>query len=203
MLNATIKDHNLIFETHPKLFSPNQIDKGTLAMLDCISFASDDKILDLGCGYGVVGITAAKLIPPASVFMSDINETALKFAARNATRNNVDGLHILNSNAYYNINETGFTIIISNPPYHADFSVPKLFIEKGFNRLAIGGKFYMVTKRKDWYKNKFIAIFGGVRIHEKDGYFIFEAERRTHSYKKAAQPLFTSVSADGNCGVVS
>jgi len=62
--------------------------------------------------------------------------------------------------------------------------VPKLFIEKGFNRLAIGGKFYMVTKRKDWYKNKFVAIFGGVRIYEAGGYFIFEAERRTHSYKK-------------------
>jgi len=184
MLNITIQDHPLTFETHPKLFSPSQVDKGTLAMLECISFTAADKVLDLGCGYGVVGITAAKQIPPANVFMSDISETALKYAKRNATLNNVGGVQILNSNAYHNINETGFTIIASNPPYHADFSVPKLFIEKGFNRLAIGGKFYMVTKRKDWYKNKFIAIFGGVRVHEKDGYFVFEAERRTQSYKK-------------------
>ena len=184
MLNKTIKNHDLTFETHPKLFSPNQVDKGTLAMLNCINFSADDKVLDLGCGYGVVGITAAKHMPPANVFMTDISETALKYAGRNAKLNNVDGINILNSNAYHCINQTGFTIIASNPPYHADFSVPKLFIEKGFNRLAIGGKFYMVTKRKDWYKNKFIAIFGGVRIHETDGYFLFEAERRTHSYKK-------------------
>jgi len=185
MLNKTIKGHDLIFETHPKCFSPNQVDKGTLAMLDCINFSANDKVLDLGCGYGVVGITTAKHVPPANVFMSDISQVALKFAKQNVTLNGVDGIHILNSNAYHNINETGFTIIASNPPYHADFSVPKLFIEKGFNRLTLGGKFYMVTKRKDWYKNKFIAIFGGVQIHEKDGYYVFEAERRTHSYKKS------------------
>jgi len=187
MLKKTIKDHDLAFETHPKCFSPSQVDKGTLAMLDCINFSEGDKVLDLGCGYGVVGITAAKHMPPGNVFMSDISETALKYARRNAALNNVDGVHILNSNAYHNINQAAFTIIASNPPYHADFSVPKLFIEKGFNRLAIGGKFYMVTKRKDWYKNKFIAIFGGVRIHEKDDYYIFEAERRTHSYNKTAK----------------
>ena len=182
MLSKTIKGHNLTFETHPKCFSPNQIDKGTLAMLELINFSEEDKVLDLGCGYGVVGITAAKHMPPARVFMSDINETALRYATRNAALNNVGGIHIIHSNAYQNINEIGFTIIASNPPYHADFSVPKLFIEKGFNRLAIGGRFYMVTKRRDWYKNKFIAIFGGVRIHETDGYFIFEAERRTRNF---------------------
>ncbi|MCL2378157.1 MAG: methyltransferase [Defluviitaleaceae bacterium] len=183
-IDKTIKGYPLTFETHPKLFSPSQVDKGTLAMLECINFTPEDKLLDLGCGYGVVGITAAKHIPPTSVYMSDISETALKYARRNAAHNNIEGVQIIHSDAYKNINETGFTIIAVNPPYHADFSVPKLFIEKGFNRLAIGGKFYMVTKRKDWYKNKFIAIFGGVRIHEAKGYYIFEAERRTQSYKK-------------------
>ena len=184
MLTATIKGHELSFETHPKCFSPSQVDKGTLAMLEIIDFAPDDKVLDLGCGYGVVGITAAKHTAPENVFMSDINIVALQYAKQNAALNNVSGVQIIQSNAYENINETGFTIIAVNPPYHADFTVPKLFIEKGFNRLTIGGKFYMVTKRKDWYKNKFIAIFGGVRIHENDGYFIFEANRKNLRYAK-------------------
>jgi len=180
MLSINIKDHELVFETAPSLFSPNQIDKGTLAMLNRIEFTPDDKVLDLGCGYGVVGIVAAKHTD--NVFMSDIDKTALKYAQKNAAYNGVKAINIMQSNAYKNINTTGFTIIASNPPYHADFSVPKLFIEKGFNRLAMGGKFYMVTKRKDWYKNKFIAIFGGVRIHEADGYFVFEAEKRSNNY---------------------
>jgi len=183
-INEIIQGHSLTFETAPSLFSPNQIDKGTLAMLEHIQFTKSDKVLDLGCGYGVVGIVAAKHTAPANVYMTDLNKTAIEYARRNVSLNNVEGIKIIQSDSYKNINETNFTIIASNPPYHADFSVPKLFIEKGFNRLTIGGKFYMVTKRKDWYKNKFVAIFGGVRIHEKDNYFIFEAERRTQNYSK-------------------
>ncbi len=49
----------------------------------------------------------------------------------------------------------------------------KSFIEKGFNRFLIGGKFYMVTKRKEWYKDKFISIFGGVKIYEKKTVIIY------------------------------
>ena len=56
------------------------------------------------------------------------------------------------------------------------------FIEKGFNRLKIGGRMVMVTKRRDWYRNKLIAIFGGVKVREIDGYFVFEAERRDLRY---------------------
>ena len=185
-ISETIKGFALSFEAGGTCFSPGRIDKGTLAMLSRVTFGTDDKVLDLGCGYGVVGITAAKHMPPGSVFLSDIDEDALKYARRNAIINNVDGIHIISSNAFENIDETGFTIIASNPPYHADFSVPKMFIEKGFNRLTIGGRFYMVTKRKDWYKRKFISVFGGVGIFEIDGYFIFEAEKRTHRYAKGS-----------------
>jgi len=183
-LTANIKGYDLIFETTPSLFSPNQIDRGTLAMLALIEFSPKDKVLDLGCGYGVVGITAAKHMSPSNVYMTDIDKIAVKYAANNATRNGIEGINFIQGNAYENINTAGFTIIASNPPYHADFKVPKLFIEKGFNRLTLGGKFYMVTKRRDWYKNKLIAIFGGVKIHEADGYFIFEAEKRSTAFTK-------------------
>ena len=180
ILSVNIKGHDLSFETSPTLFSPGQIDKGTHTMLKLIEFTPADKVLDLGCGYGVVGIVAAKFTN--NVYMSDNDKLAVKLTEKNAARNSISGINIIHSNAYENIQATDFTIIASNPPYHADFSVPKLFIEKGFNRLAIGGKFFMVTKRRDWYKNKFIAIFGGVRIHEIDGYYIFEAQKRSQRY---------------------
>lgn len=62
------------------------------------------------------------------------------------------------------------------------FPCGKHFIEKGFNRLAIGGKMVMVTKRRDWYKRKLIAIFGGVQIREVDGYYVFLSEKRSAVY---------------------
>ncbi|MCX7773218.1 MAG: methyltransferase, partial [Clostridia bacterium] len=56
------------------------------------------------------------------------------------------------------------------------------FIEKGFNRLAPKGRIVMVTKRDTWYRNKLTAIFGGVKVHEVDGYFVFTAEKRSMTY---------------------
>jgi len=65
--------------------------------------------------------------------------------------------------------------------------VAKAFIEKGFNRLKLGGRMLMVVKRREWYKNKLISVFGGVKIHEIDGYYVFEAVKKSPNYAKRAQ----------------
>jgi 16S rRNA (guanine1207-N2)-methyltransferase len=174
----------LTLETAGASFSPMNIDKGTLAMLSCAEFTPNDKLLDLGCGYGVVGIYAAKLIGESNVVMSDIDITYVELSITNARKNGVGGIKIIQSDGFKGLDDTDFSMILSNPPYHSDFALPKHFIEKGFNRLRIGGKMIMVTKRKDWYKNKFISIFGGVKIQEIDDYFVFIAERRKADYAK-------------------
>jgi len=187
LIRANIKGIDLELETSQNCFSPSKIDAGTLAMLSCVEFEPGQKILDLGCGYGVVGITAARLIGASGVYMVDIDPEAVLYSKKNAERNGVGDVHIMQSDGFEALQESGFDIILSNPPYHTDFAVAKKFIEKGFNRLKIGGRMLMVTKRKEWYKNKFISIFGGVRVHEIDGYFVFEAERIILSYAKKSK----------------
>lgn len=182
MLSIRIKDIEMKFNTSQEVFSPQNVDKGTLAMLSTVDFKDDDKVLDLGCGYGIVGILSAKIIGGSNVVMTDIDEIAVNLAKENVVLNDIEGVCLYQSDGFKNITEKDFTLIISNPPYHVDFSVPKQFIEKGFNRLAVGGKMYMVTKRKDWYKNKLISIFGGVKIDEIDGYYVFMAQKKTTSY---------------------
>lgn len=184
MININIKNIDMQFKTSDEVFSPKEADKGTLAMLSVVELDGDDKVLDLGCGYGLVGVYFAKLIGPDNVVMTDIDNNAVELARENITLNDVEGIKLYQSDGFKDIDEKDFTIILSNPPYHADFSVPKEFIEKGFNRLKIGGKIYMVTKRKDWYKNKLISIFGGVRIWEIDGYYVFMAIKKNSSYAK-------------------
>ena len=117
-------------------------------MLSIIEYKDNDKVLDLGCGYGVVGILSAKMVGANNVIMTDIDDKAVNLAMDNAILNNVQEVKIYQSDGFKSIYERDFTLIISNPPYHVDFSVPKEFIEKGFNRLIIGGKMYMVTKGK-------------------------------------------------------
>lgn len=183
MISTRIKDVDMVFETAPSIFSPNSIDDGTLAMLSVIDFLPSDKVLDLGCGYGIVGILAGKLIGEENVIMCDVSEQAIEYATMNLHINNVPDIRIRLSDGYKNVGERDFTLILSNPPYHADFSVPKHFIEDGFKKLVIGGKLIMVTKRLDWYKNKLTSVFGGVKVHEINGYYVFVAEKRILAQK--------------------
>jgi len=182
MFSDIINGVKLSFDTVNTIFSPDGIDRGTLAMLSILNLTSSDKLLDLGCGYGVVGIYAAKLIGAHNVVMSDIDENCIDLSIKNAETNGVSEVKVIQSDGFKNIQEKDFTLILSNPPYHSDFSVPKHFIEKGFNRLTVGGKMIMVTKRKDWYRNKLVAIFGGVKLSEIDEYFVFCSEKRSTQY---------------------
>ena len=186
LLQVEILGQQVSLETRPGLFSPEHVDRGTLAMLSHVKIASGMRIMDLGCGCGVVGIVAAKIAGEENVFMSDADPMAVETARRNAERNGVNGVHICVSDGFQSVDASGFDLILSNPPYQTDFSVAKGFIEKGFNRLKIGGKLYMVTKRREWYKNKIVSVFGGVEIRETDGYFVFIAERRSLQYANKA-----------------
>jgi 16S rRNA (guanine1207-N2)-methyltransferase len=182
VIHANVAGVELQFETAPSLFSPTKLDRGSLAMLSCISFAPDDKVLDLGCGYGLIGIYAAKVIGAGRVWMADNDQTAVECAVRNLAVNGVDGVNVVMSDGFREIRETNFTKIVCNPPYHVDFSVPKHFIEKGFNRLVLDGTMYLVTKRKTWYLNKLRSVFGGARVRELDSYLVFEAVKKSFTY---------------------
>ena len=177
-IEEQVQGIDLVLQTNEEVFSPTAVDKGTRAMLSFVEFKEGDKVLDLGCGCGVVGILAAKQIGAEKVVMCDVSENAVQLSKQNAVLNGVGGVTIRKSDGLKEISETGFTLILSNPPYHTDFAVAKGFIEDGFKKLAVGGKMVMVTKRLDWYRNKLSSVFGGVTVKEKDGYYVFVAEKR-------------------------
>lgn len=182
MYQALLWNQPLEIETTEGLFSPRGADAGTLSMVSAVELESGQKLLDLGCGAGLVGIAAAKVLGEENVWMTDVDPAAVRCAAENAKRNGVENVHLCCGDALDAVDASGFDWILSNPPYHADFSVAKKFIEKGFNRLKLGGKLVMVVKRELWYRNKLTAIFGGVRMQEISGYFVFTAEKRSEHY---------------------
>lgn len=183
---TTISGIDLHFVTAPSLFSPTRPDRGSLAMLSRITFQPSDKILDLGCGYGLMGIYAAKIIGADQIWMIDNDPIAVDCAIVNAAQNAVPDVNVILSDGFNRIRETNFTKILCNPPYHADFSVPKHFIEKAFNRLVMNGAMYVVTKRKPWYRNKLLSIFGNATIYEENSYLVFQATKRSFTYAKEA-----------------
>ena len=184
LINEQVQGVDLVLQTNEEVFSPGSVDRGTKAMLSFVEFKPEDKVLDLGCGCGVVGILAAKKIGADKVVMCDISENAVQLSKQNAEANSVGDVVIRQSDGLKEISEKGFTLILSNPPYHTDFAVAKGFIEEGFKKLTVGGKMVMVTKRLDWYRNKLSSTFGGVTVKEKDGYYIFLAEKRENRKPK-------------------
>ena len=182
MYQALLWNQPLEIETTEGLFSPRGADAGTLSMVSAVELESGQKLLDLGCGAGLVGIAAAKVLGEENVWMTDVDPAAVRCAAENAKRNGVENVHLCCGDALDAVDASGFDWILSNPPYHADFSVAKKFIEKGFNRLKLGGKLVMVVKRELWYRNKLTAIFGGVRMQEIGGYFVFTPDKRSERY---------------------
>ena len=178
---------DLDLDTTPDLFSPKSPDKGTLAMLSAVQLTPSDKVLDLGCGCGIAGIYAAKITGAHNVTMTDVLPAAAEAAKQNAIKNNVPDITVLCGSSYENVKDTDFTLILSNPPYHTDFSVAKSFIEGAYKHLTLGGRIVMVTKRLDWYKNKLTSVFGGVKVIESDGYYVFISEKRNRPQKQKKQ----------------
>lgn len=177
---ADIEGIRLELSSDPSLFSPRAADRGTLAMLSTVRIEPGQKVLDLGCGCGLVGIWAARR--GAEAILTDVDPRAVACAEANARRNGATGCRFQVSDGFRQLDEAGFDWILSNPPYHTDYAVARHFIEKGFNRLKTGGRLVLVVKRPDWYRNKLRSIFGGCRDEAIDGYHVLTAERRSASY---------------------
>ncbi|MCO6184573.1 methyltransferase [Leuconostoc fallax] len=174
--------HQLYFQTDSGVFSKRTIDFGTRTMLEALSKTTipEGKILDLGTGYGVVGIAVAKKFK-RTVDMVDVNERALQLARVNAKKNNVaDMTHIFQSDVYDNISEQ-YGLILVNPPIRAGKKVVTSMLQEAKLHLQPGGKLIAVLQKKQGapsaQKNMAEAFGNAQVIHKDKGYYILESTR--------------------------
>ena len=132
----------------------------------------NSKILDIGCGIGVLGIAAAKLFDSV-VVMTDINKRAAMLAAKNAVLNNVKA-EIHQGNLYEKIKDNDFDAVLSNPPQTAGKEVCFKLIEQSKTYLKNNGTLQIVARHKKGGKTlskKMEEVFGNVKvIARKSGY---------------------------------
>lgn len=177
-LKVTLLGQSFTFLTDSGVFSKKMVDYGSQVLLNTLDFEKGKTLLDLGCGYGPLGISLAK-VQGVKPTMVDINNRAIDLAKQNAQKNGVEA-DIFQSDIYEKVNGT-FDYIISNPPIRAGKQVVHTIISQSINYLKVGGNLTIVIQKKQGgpsAKAKMEEVFGNVEILKRDkGYYILRSEK--------------------------
>lgn len=173
------RGHDLYFISDNGVFSKQRIDYGSRVLLDTIELdESHHSLLDVGCGYGTLGISLKKVYSHLKVEMLDINERAVGLSQKGILKNHLENIKAYQSFLYENVHGT-FDVIVSNPPIRAGKKVVLEILEKAYDFLNENGFLMIVIQKKQGApsaKKKMEEVFGNCEIVKKDkGYYILKS----------------------------
>ena len=162
VFDAKLRGFNLNFSSTWGLFSSKSIDAGTRLLIDHLEVDIGDTCLDLGCGYGAIGLVMAKLSSNGQVYMVDKDFVAIEYATKNAKRNCLQNCEAILSNAFSHLPQTQFDVISSNLPANAGKELLRIILLETRNYLSPNGKLYVVTISglREFIKRNFEEVFG-------------------------------------------
>src|SRR2546428_10951693 len=114
--HVSVRGHAFRFRTDAGVFSRGELDRGTELLLAALEVGPCDLIMDLGCGYGVVGIVAARLSEGGHVILTDVNERAVALARKNIAANRIANAEVRLGDLYEPVRDMAFDHIVCNPP---------------------------------------------------------------------------------------
>ena len=177
-----LKGHKLRFTTDVGVFSKGDVDFGSRLLVE--TFAEPEisgNILDVGCGYGPIGLSLAKSYVNRNIHMVDVNQRALELSKKNAQDNGISNATRYESFCYDGV-EGEFAAILSNPPIRAGKKVVHAIIEEAKEYLVENGELWIVIQKKQGApsaKAKMEEVYGNCEVVDKDkGYFILKSIRR-------------------------
>lgn len=180
-ISAILRNKRFEFFSATGLFSQKKVDLGTELLINDCEIKNNWDVLDLGCGYGAVGISMKKLFPTINIFMTDINQRAVKISKKNAELNNVN-VEIMHGNLFEAFENKKFNTILINPPQTAGKDICFRMIELSKDFLKEDGLLQLVARHNKGgssFENKMQQVFNNVTtISKKSGYRIYV------SYKK-------------------
>lgn len=177
-----LRGKNFTFITDSNVFSKGTVDFGSRVLIDAFDDTNlpEGDILDVGCGYGPIGLSLAHSTG-RHVEMVDVNERAVELAKENADLNGIKHVTIYPSNIYEKVERTDFAAVVSNPPIRAGKSVVHGIIEESYDKLVKSGTLTIVIQKKQGApsaKKKMEEIFGNAEVVAKEkGYFIIVSEK--------------------------
>ena len=175
-----VKGIQLSFTTDAGVFSRHRVDFGSDLLIRALPSLAGS-ILDLGCGYGPIGISLAALNPGIEVTMADINRRAVALARENIRANRIKNAQALESDGFAKITGS-FSTIVSNPPIRTGKKVIYPLFEQSIDFLETGGSLWLVIQKKQGAPSavaKLEAIFTNCSVEEKaGGYWLLRSEKK-------------------------
>lgn len=180
-LSTVLRGKNLRFTSDAGVFSKGDIDYGSRVLIETMEVPDGAAVLDVGCGYGPIGISAAFLAPKGHVTMVDINSRAVELARENAQHNGIRNVTVMESDMLSAVNGQKFDVILTNPPIRAGKAVVHQIFEQACEHLNEGGSLWIVIQKKQGAPSavaKLESLFPVVEEVGKDrGYRIIRAKK--------------------------
>lgn len=180
-LKAVLRGESFRFRTDAGVFSRGRIDPGTRLLAESFAVEPDATVLDLGCGYGPLGIVAARLTPRGRVYMVEINERAAALARENLRLNGITNAEVRVGDGFAPVADLSFDLILMNPPLRAGKRVVYPLVEEAFRHLRRGGSLYLVVRTRQGagsLKEHLRSVFGnGEDVERGGGYRVLRAVR--------------------------
>jgi 16S rRNA G1207 methylase RsmC len=148
------------------IFSPREIDEGTRLFMKHIKVNADDDCFDLGCGYGPIGLTLAKLAPRGQTLMVDKDFMAVEYSNKNAKNNGIGNANAILSNGFQHVDPAlRFDLIASNIPAKVGKEMMSLMLHDARERLNLNGRLYLVTINglRQYMKRNLKEVFGNYK----------------------------------------
>jgi 16S rRNA (guanine1207-N2)-methyltransferase len=161
--SASLMGHELTFHSTWGLFSPKSIDEGTMLLIKYLDIKPDAVGLDLGCGYGPLGLTMAKMAPRGEIHLVDKDFVAIEFTRKNMEINGIKNAKTYLSNGFDQIpKHQKYDVIVSNVPAKIGSELLSIFLHDAYASLNTGGKLYIVTISglKEYMKRNLTDVFG-------------------------------------------
>ncbi|WCK54683.1 class I SAM-dependent methyltransferase [Aneurinibacillus sp. Ricciae_BoGa-3] len=176
----TLRGRDFRFITDRGVFSKDRIDFGSVLLVETMEIEDGMDVLDIGCGYGPMGMAASVLTPHGNVKMVDINERAVSLANRNLELNGITNARALVSDRLQSLAQNErFDVVITNPPIRAGKKVVHAIFEDAHKHLRSGGALWVVIQKKQGAPSAFARLqelFAEVEeVERKKGYAIFRA----------------------------
>jgi len=181
LITLRVRDHPFVFRTDAGVFSRSELDRGTELLLEAIELGPCESILDLGCGYGALGIVAARLSEGGRVILTDVNERAVALARANVAANGIRNAEVRLGDLYAPVADVFFDHILCNPPIRAGREVVDRIIAEAPSHLLEGGHLWIVVRTRQGassVQSRMVQAFGNAAVVKRgSGFKVLRSDR--------------------------